>query len=88
MILPTGKAANMHLSISDSTGDSPLFEYVKGSLVIHHGEQFCVMTNSPAYDQQLAIQEYWKQAGSLTGFLPRGARARSMIRVRSRSRVR
>jgi penicillin V acylase-like amidase (Ntn superfamily) len=75
IILPTGKAANMHLSISDSTGDSAIFEYVKGQLVIHHGKQYRVMTNSPTYDQQLGIQAYWKDAGSLTGFLPGTSRA-------------
>jgi penicillin V acylase-like amidase (Ntn superfamily) len=75
VILPTGKAANMHLSISDATGDSAIFEYISGKLVIHHGKQFRVMTNSPAYDKQLAVQAYWKDAGSLTGFLPGTTRA-------------
>jgi penicillin V acylase-like amidase (Ntn superfamily) len=36
--LPTGRPANMHLAISDATGDSAIFEYVKGKLVIHHGK--------------------------------------------------
>ena len=75
VILPTGNTANMHLSISDSSGDSAIFEYVKGRLVIHHGKQFRVMTNSPTFDNQLAIQEYWKDAGSLLGFLPGSPRA-------------
>ena len=35
------------LAISDSTGDSAIFEYVGGKLVIHHGRQYQVMTNSP-----------------------------------------
>ena len=75
IVLPTGIAANMHLSISDASGDSAIFEYVKGKLVIHHGKKFRVMTNSPTYDQQIAIQEYWKDAGSLMGFLPGTPRA-------------
>ena len=75
VILPTGKAANMHLSISDASGDSAIFEYVKGKLVIHHGKQYRVMTNSPPYERQLAIQEYWREAGSLMGFLPGTPRA-------------
>lgn len=75
VILPTGNAANMHLAISDNTGDSAVLEYVKGKLVIHHGKQYHVMTNSPTYDRQLAIQEYWKEAGSLMGFLPGSPRA-------------
>lgn len=75
VVLPNGKAANMHLSISDATGDSAIFEYIGGKLVIHHGKQCRVMTNSPAYDKQLAVQAYWKDAGSLTGFLPGTTRA-------------
>jgi penicillin V acylase-like amidase (Ntn superfamily) len=70
IVLPTGRPANMHLAISDSTGDSATFEYVKGKLVIHHGKEFKVLTNSPTYDQQLASMEYWKLAGGLTTSLP------------------
>ena len=44
--LPNGAAAALHLSISNSTGDSAIFEYVGGKLVIHHSRQFTVMTNS------------------------------------------
>ena len=36
IVLPTGRPANMHLAISDSTGDSAIFEYVNGKLVIHN----------------------------------------------------
>ncbi len=70
IILPTGRPANMHLAISDATGDSAIFEYVNGKLVIHHGKDFKVLTNSPTYDQQLSIMEYWKLAGGLTKTLP------------------
>ena len=70
VVLPTGRPANMHLSMADPTGDSAIFEYVQGKLVIHHGKQFKVMTNSPTYDQQLAIMEYWRLAGGLTKSLP------------------
>jgi len=58
---PNGMLGTVHLSISDATGDSAIFEYVKGKLVIHHGKEFQVMTNSPTYDKQLAINEYWKE---------------------------
>ena len=75
VVLPTGRPANMHLAISDPTGDSAVFEYVKGKLVIHHGKQYKVMTNSPTYDKQLAIMEYWKEAGGLTKALPGTSRA-------------
>ena len=58
---PNGMLGTVHLSISDSTGDSAIFEYVKGKLVVHHGRHYQVMTNSPTYDKQLAINEYWKE---------------------------
>ena len=70
IILPTGRPANMHLAISDATGDSAIFQYVDGKLVIHHSKDYKVLTNSPTYDKQLAIMEYWKTAGGLTKSLP------------------
>lgn len=67
--LPNGSPATLHLSISDATGDSAIFEFLKGELTIHHGREYRVMTNSPPYDQQLALNAYWKTIGGLT-FLP------------------
>lgn len=58
---PNGAKGTVHLSISDPAGDSAIFEYVKGKLVIHHGKEYQVMTNSPTFDKQLAINEYWKE---------------------------
>lgn len=58
---PNGMKGSVHVSISDASGDSAIFEYVKGKLVIHHDKKHQVMTNSPTYDQQLAINEYWKE---------------------------
>jgi choloylglycine hydrolase len=72
--LPNGAASTLHLSISDASGDSAIFEYIGGKLVIHHGKQFNVMTNSPTFDQQLALNAYWKGIGGLT-FLPGTNRA-------------
>jgi choloylglycine hydrolase len=37
--------------------------------VIHRGPQFKVMTNSPTFDQQLALNAYWEQLGG-NSFLP------------------
>jgi len=73
-VLPNGHASSLHLSISDSSGDSAIFEYIKGKLIIHHGRQYQVMTNSPEFSQQLALNAYWKQIGGLT-FLPGTNRA-------------
>ncbi len=63
---PDGHEGSVHLAISDPMGDSAIFEYVEGRLVIHHGREFQVMTNSPTYDQQLALNTYWKQIGGTT----------------------
>jgi len=68
-ILPNGRPCSQHLSLSDSTGDSAIFEYIDGNLVIHHGKQYQVMTNSPTYDQQLALNAYWENIGG-GAFLP------------------
>ena len=65
-VLPTGDKATMHMSISDATGNSAIFEYLDGKLVIHEGKQYQVMTNSPSYDKQLAICEYWNYIGGNT----------------------
>jgi len=36
---------------------SAIFEYVHGKLAIHHGKEYHVMTNSPIYDKQIAINK-------------------------------
>ena len=63
--LPNGAKSTLHLSISDSSGDSAIFEYLDGRLVIHHGRECQVMTNSPTYDKQLTLDDYWRQIGGL-----------------------
>ena len=64
--LPNGAPAVGHMAISDPSGDSAILEYVKGKLVIHHGRQYQVMTNSPPFDEQLALDAYWSEIGGLT----------------------
>ena len=68
-ILPNGKGAQLHLAISDPTGDSAIFEYIGGKRVIHHDRKYQVMTNSPTSDEQLAIETYWKGVNPMA-FLP------------------
>lgn len=63
--LPNGRPATGHLAVSDPSGDSAIFEYIKGKLVIHHSKDYQVMTNSPSYDQQLTLNSYWKTIGGL-----------------------
>ncbi|MCL5124630.1 MAG: linear amide C-N hydrolase [Deltaproteobacteria bacterium] len=73
-VLPNGRPATGHLAISDPTGDSAIFEYIGGKLFIHHGKSYQVMTNSPVFDKQLALNEYWEQISGAT-FLPGTTRA-------------
>lgn len=58
-----GRSIAVHFSTSDSSGDSAIFEYIDGKLVIHHSPDYKVMTNSPIYDQQIAINAYWDLIG-------------------------
>ena len=71
---PNGKPGTAHLALTDTSGDNAVLEYIGGKLVIHHGKQYRVMTNSPTYDQQLAINGYWKEVNGLAS-LPGTARA-------------
>ncbi len=64
-----GRLATLHLSVSDAAGDSAVFEYVDGELTIHHDRDYRVMTNSPPFDRQLALEAYWSEIGG-TVMLP------------------
>lgn len=59
------RLATVHLAVSDPTGDSAIIEYIGGQQVIHHSHDYQVMTNSPIFDKQLAITEYWEQIGGV-----------------------
>ncbi|MGL4539175.1 MAG: linear amide C-N hydrolase [Cetobacterium sp.] len=61
---PNGIYGNVHLAISDENGDSAILEYIDGKLVIHHGKEYQILTNSPIYSEQLAINKYWKEVGT------------------------
>ncbi|HBL42474.1 linear amide C-N hydrolase [Gimesia sp.] len=74
VVAPNGAAGTVHLSLSDPSGDSAIFEYVGGELKIHHGRQYQVMTNSPVFDEQIALNKYWQQIGG-TVMLPGTNRA-------------
>lgn len=63
--MPNGSASTLHLAITDETGNTAVLEYLDGNLSIHEGKEFQVMTNSPRYDYQLAINDYWKEVGGL-----------------------
>jgi choloylglycine hydrolase len=71
---PNGAKGTVHLAISDPSGDSAIFEYVEGKLVTHHARRYQVMTNSPVFHEQLALDNYWRQIGG-TVMLPGTNRA-------------
>lgn len=68
------RLATLHLSLSDASGDSAIIEYIKGKQVIHHSRDYKVMTNSPIFEEQLALESYWRQIGG-TVMLPGTNRA-------------
>lgn len=60
-----GRQWPLHLSISDASGDSAIFEYVDGQQVLHHGREFTVMTNEPPLETQLRdLRDYALFGGS------------------------
>ncbi|MFT4040076.1 MAG: linear amide C-N hydrolase [Thermomicrobiales bacterium] len=60
---PDGNPAVVHMSVTDPTGDTAIFEYVGGKLNIYHSREYQVMTNSPAFNEQLALTAYWQEIG-------------------------
>ncbi|WP_292533322.1 linear amide C-N hydrolase [Methylocystis sp.] len=72
--LPGGVKAASHMALADGSGDSAILEYLGGKLIIHHNRKYTVMTNSPPFDQQLALNTYWVEIGG-SNFLPGTQRA-------------
>ncbi len=68
------RLTTLHLSLSDAGGDSAIIEYIDGKQVIHHSRDYQVMTNSPIFEKQLALNQYWQQIGG-TVMLPGTNRA-------------
>ena len=68
MITANGHKSNVHLAMEDASGDSAIIEYIDGKPVVHHGREFRVMTNDPAYSEQLALleqQDFSKPASTM-----------------------
>lgn len=51
----SGEVPAIHLALDDASGDSAIFEYIDGSLDVHHNREYRVMTNSPRFEEQLRI---------------------------------
>ena len=60
-----GPESTLHMAITDETGNTAVIEYLDGKLSIHEGQEYQVMTNSPRYELQLAVNDYWKEVGGL-----------------------
>src|SRR3546814_602415 len=61
-----GLQVAVHLAIEDASGDSAVIEYVGGRPRIYHGRDYCVLTNSPTFDRQLAqLKRYQGFGGEL-----------------------
>lgn len=61
-----GRTWPLHLTMEDASGDSAIIEFIHGKMKIHHGHQYQVMTNEPAYDVQLNnLKRYQGFGGSL-----------------------
>ncbi|MFU8824680.1 linear amide C-N hydrolase [Yoonia sp.] len=71
---PPGRAATVHISMSDATGDSAIIEFVDGEMTVWHDRSYQVMTNEPTYDRQLAVLDYWR-AVNPREFMPGTVRA-------------
>lgn len=63
------RLATLHLAMSDPSGDSAIIEYIDGKQTIHHSPKYQVMTNSPTFEKQLALNSYWQEIGG-TVMLP------------------
>lgn len=55
MVAAHGHQASLHLVLEDSSGDSAIIEYTKGSAQVYHSRDYTVVTNDPPYNQQLAL---------------------------------
>lgn len=49
------QTATVHVALEDASGDSAVLEMIGGKLIVYHGRQYRVMTNAPAYDEQLKL---------------------------------
>jgi choloylglycine hydrolase len=67
MILANGFPTEVHVSLSDRSGDSAVIEYVNGEARIYHDRRFTVMTNEPTFDKQI---ENLKRYRTFGGDLP------------------
>ncbi|MFG2616793.1 linear amide C-N hydrolase [Streptomyces sp. NPDC048507] len=61
-----GFRATVHVALEDASGDSAIVEYLAGRRQVHHHRGYTVMTNEPAYDEQLRLLR--QQVETVRGF--------------------
>lgn len=68
------KPAGLHFAIADNSGDNAIIEYIDGKLRIYNDKNYKILTNDPAYNEQLKnLKQYKNYGGSLeipSGFTP------------------
>jgi len=64
------KVLGAHVAVEDPTGDSAIFEFIDGNLVIHHGKKYTVMTNDPSYPVHINNLKEYKDFGGTKEKLP------------------
>ncbi len=69
-----GRLTTIHVSISDATGDSAIFQWVGGEQQIYHSREYQVVTNEPTFREQLAMNQYWSRVNRLM-FMPGTSRS-------------
>lgn len=60
-----GFRATVHVALEDASGDSAIIEYIAGRRQVHHDRSYTIMTNEPAYDEQLRLLQ--EQVRTLRG---------------------
>ncbi|MFJ9344164.1 linear amide C-N hydrolase [Streptomyces sp. NPDC101733] len=50
-----GFRATVHVALEDASGDSAIIEYIGGRRRVHHDRGHTIMTNEPAYEEQLRL---------------------------------
>src|ERR1022692_940885 len=58
-----GHELGCHLVMEDASGDSAVVEPADGKLLVHHGPQYRVAANDPAFDEQLANLRLFRPFG-------------------------
>ncbi|WP_191621769.1 linear amide C-N hydrolase [Microbacterium caowuchunii] len=58
-----GEHLGVHVALEDASGDSAIIEPLGGRLVVHHGREFTVMSNSPALEKQLDNLTHYRPFG-------------------------